>query len=101
MNDTEMMKALGDVRDELVRRAAAPLVVHGSRMTGQIEALVAMQEVAKQWARGAAENDAASGSNRAAKPVSEQTFVVSDILTMIEDAARDLKLPGLLVRGKP
>lgn len=61
------------------------------RKEGVSLALYTMLIVAKSWADGAAENDAASATRyQNAKPSDQQTFVLADIRNMVNDAAREL-----------
>ena len=59
------------------------------KLAGAVKALEAMREMAKGWAQGSAENDM-SAKRYDRKSADEQEFVLSDILAMINDAAREV-----------
>jgi hypothetical protein len=65
------------------------------KLAGAVKMIVAMQEVAKGWAEISHENQVGMG-HRDVKPVHEQTFVLADILNMINDAAREV---GVMPQG--
>lgn len=59
------------------------------KLAGSVNALAAMERVAKGWADGAAQNEIDMG-RRDRKPSDRQEFVLADILRMLDDAAREV-----------
>jgi hypothetical protein len=78
----------------LIEMAVSP-TREADKLAGAVKMIVAMQEVAKGWAETSHENQVAMG-HRDVKPVHEQTFVLADILNMINDAAREV---GVMPQG--
>lgn len=70
-------------------RAAAIVKADDTSAAGRILSLAAMERAAKGWAESAAQNDV-DLDRRDRKPSDEQTFVLADILRMIDDAAREV-----------
>jgi hypothetical protein len=83
------MESLIDAASDAEAARTERLTVHVDTQAGRILALAAMERTAKSWADGAAENEEAMG-RRDRKPSDEQPFVLADILTMIDDAAREI-----------
>jgi hypothetical protein len=71
------------------KRAAEKVTGDPDSQAGRILALAAMASAAKGWAEGSAQNEIDLG-RRDRKPAEEQEFRLSDILNMINDAAREV-----------
>jgi hypothetical protein len=82
--------------DAYVERTS--VTAEADRMAGATAALAAMVETAEAWAEGSHANQVAMG-RRDVQPISEQTFVLADILRMVDDAARDVGVAP--VYGQP
>lgn len=65
------------------------------KMAGAVKALTAMREIAKGWAEQSAEEDKAR-EVQDPKSAHRQEFRLSDILTMINDAAREVGVEGAI-----
>lgn len=101
MNNEEMIEALGQIRDEMLRQQAMTAIsqkantertsvtAEADKLAGAVNALAAMARAAKGWADGSAENDGSMG-RWDCKPSDEQEFVLADILNMIDEAAREV-----------
>lgn len=59
------------------------------RTAGALAALEAMRKVAAEWAEGAAQNEV-DMDRHDRKSAEEQTFTLTDILAMVNDAAREV-----------
>lgn len=87
---------LTEIRDRLPVSVKAPDRNDDFRM-GATSALDAMARAARGWADGAAENDEAMG-RRDRREAKDQPFFLTDILNMINDAAREVGVPEVPVK---
>lgn len=97
MTDEEMTRALAEVRDELIRRGAAPSM--GKDHANARGVLLTFLGVLDSWIEGAHENHQAMGHRK--ENTGEEcwrSFDSSDIRRMVNDTARDLGLPELFVK---
>jgi hypothetical protein len=84
-NDAESARA--EKQAAIAERTSA--TAQADRLAGAVKMVVAMQEMAKGWAEQCAEEDKAR-EKLDPKSAHEQEFRLSDILTMINDAAREV-----------
>jgi len=93
ISEQALKAAVAEAFEDGKRRGAETVAPGATReadkLAGAVKALAALEMAAKGWAQGAAENDVALG-RRDRKPSGEQTFVLADILNMIDDAAREV-----------
>jgi hypothetical protein len=102
LNLSTLFDAAQDAQDARTEKLTATATVErtsttaeADKMAGAVKALAAMREMAKGWAEGAAQNEIDLG-RRDRKPTDEQEFVLADILTMINDAARKVGVEGAI-----
>lgn len=91
MTHDEMIKALADVRDQLVRQQVPAEHRQAPKRKAKIRPMFVMRRVVKDWEAGAKENHEAL-QHRGTDCC--DTFTVEEIMRMIDDAERELGWEG-------